>query len=473
MNYESCEVVIIVDSDTYWTDTTLNILKPFQNKKVGGVTGMHLIFNEDKTFSRRIASWMERLRFSLVLPAQSIFGAVFCLPGRTMAFRSSVFQKAVKALVNQRILGVDIVTGDDRELTTQVLKQGYKTVYQSDSIVYTDAPNTSLNFAKQQLRWYISVIRETLANLFFYFRKSPVAAFWSLEFIFSSLFFVGIVAATIIKYLTGYNELIPSATPANFLENIWIHILLTILGLLVGYYIRQYMVLRQKPSNVFLMPLFILFMLFILLPVKIIATFSFMEQGWNTRKNATQSDPTQRFNILMARTTSFAWGLILTLIIIPVVFLYEISYLEIPADIVLAGEGIEYYYEKNNIQNEILVEETPITRVQVVNNDVKQKVSSKTIIEEKIIKEDFVYVAKSGDSYISIALNALKDYESDRDIRFENWKRTYIATVIGNNMNSKPLLLNDVVVIRAIDIENFSDDQLSEFQINYWKNASN
>ncbi len=42
--------------------------------------------------------------------------------------------------MTQKFLGVFLEVSDDRTLTNLTLKQGFRTVYQSTSLVYTDAP---------------------------------------------------------------------------------------------------------------------------------------------------------------------------------------------------------------------------------------------------------------------------------------------------------------------------------------------
>ena len=50
-------------------------------------------------------------------------------------------------------MGVFLEVSDDRTLTNLTLKEGYRTVYQYTSLVYTDAPLQVKKLFKQQLRW--------------------------------------------------------------------------------------------------------------------------------------------------------------------------------------------------------------------------------------------------------------------------------------------------------------------------------
>ncbi len=48
---------------------------------------------------RRLADWIEDIRYHLTVPAQSVFGQVGCLAGRTIAYRRAAFEPAVERLV--------------------------------------------------------------------------------------------------------------------------------------------------------------------------------------------------------------------------------------------------------------------------------------------------------------------------------------------------------------------------------------
>ena len=72
------------------------------------------------------------------------------------------------------MLGVPQHVGDDRVLTNELLRGGWRTVYQSTAAVETDAPSDWPTFWRQQLRWGRSSQRETLLGLRWLWRR-PVA----------------------------------------------------------------------------------------------------------------------------------------------------------------------------------------------------------------------------------------------------------------------------------------------------------
>src|SRR3954471_5279421 len=96
------DVVVVLDSDTVWAPGALaEMLRPFADPRVGGVTPRQAIFDVGRDPVRRLADWIEDLRYGLTVPAQSVFGQVGCLAGRTIAYRRVAFEPAVTALVRQ------------------------------------------------------------------------------------------------------------------------------------------------------------------------------------------------------------------------------------------------------------------------------------------------------------------------------------------------------------------------------------
>ena len=76
------EVVVLVDSDTFWTEGVLaELLKPFADPRVGGVTTRQRILDPGPVFLTRWADWLESSRSLYSMPAQSVLGQVGCLPG--------------------------------------------------------------------------------------------------------------------------------------------------------------------------------------------------------------------------------------------------------------------------------------------------------------------------------------------------------------------------------------------------------
>jgi cellulose synthase/poly-beta-1,6-N-acetylglucosamine synthase-like glycosyltransferase len=271
----STDVVVVVDSDTIWEPGALReMLRPFADPGVGGVTPRQAIFDREVNPVRRFADWLEDLRYHLTVPAQSVFGQVGCLAGRTIAYRREAFEPAVGRLVEQTVLGVPLHVGDDRVLTNELLRNGWKTVYQSTALVTTDAPSDWWTFWKQQLRWGRSSQRETLLSLPWLWRKPVAFASFVTDIVTPfALFAVAALAAA--------HALRDEGTPTGF--PLGVELSLGYAGMLVSIGLRQLPHFRRSPADVRWLPLFVLALTFVVVPIRIAAFATMFHQGWSSR----------------------------------------------------------------------------------------------------------------------------------------------------------------------------------------------
>jgi len=57
------DITVLVDSDTVWTENTLSeLLKPFAEESVGGVTTRQRILEPERSWITRWADWLENSR---------------------------------------------------------------------------------------------------------------------------------------------------------------------------------------------------------------------------------------------------------------------------------------------------------------------------------------------------------------------------------------------------------------------------
>jgi cellulose synthase/poly-beta-1,6-N-acetylglucosamine synthase-like glycosyltransferase len=288
------EIIVLVDSDTIWTPGTLSeLVKPFANRKVGGVTTNQRIIDYDRNILTRWADWLESIRIRYSMPAMSVLGQVGCLPGRTIAFRRFILDDAMPAFLNARFLGVFLEVSDDRTLTNLCLQQGYRTVYQSTSLVYTDAPVGMHKLAKQQLRWARGSQYNTLRMLPWMVRNSPMLAVFYISDIVMPFLLLAAATGFIYRVLNGDN--------VNFYEGITfgygpvigtvLIVVLTLVATWISAYLRQSRHFDERPRDLFLLPVFTVLNTFMLMPIRI---YGFMRMakndGWGTRRNAFDGD---------------------------------------------------------------------------------------------------------------------------------------------------------------------------------------
>jgi hyaluronan synthase len=268
------DVVVVLDSDTVWEAGALReLLRPFSDPRVGGVTPRQAIFDVGSNAVRRLADWLEDLRYHLTVPAQSVFGQVGCLAGRTIAYRRVAVEPAVERLVRQEVFGVPQHVGDDRVLTNELLRSGWRTVYQSTAVVRTDAPSDWPTFWRQQLRWGRSSQRETLLSLGWLWRR-PVAFACFLTDIVTPFAVYGVTAFAVTHALGGGGH--GGLAPA-------VEVPLAYVGMVVSMGVRQIPHFRRSPADIEHLPVFVLQLTLLMVPIRILAFATMFHQAWTTR----------------------------------------------------------------------------------------------------------------------------------------------------------------------------------------------
>lgn len=281
------QISVLVDSDTLWTDETLaELLKPFSERKVGGVTTNQRILEPSRNLLTRWADWLESIRSEYSMPAMSTQGTVGCLPGRTIAFRRHILERNMDRFMGEKFLGVFLEVSDDRTLTNFALIDGYRTVFQSTSVVYTDAPTAFRTFVKQQQRWSRGSQYNTLRMSGWMIRKSPMLAL----FYFSDILVPFLIVGTLISWGVGlfiprdsdlYGSLPFEATGgAGLILLIGLTLLMTVLSVIVRYS-RHF---AKRASDIKWIPVFVFLNTFLLIPIRVTGFFMCAKNsGWGTR----------------------------------------------------------------------------------------------------------------------------------------------------------------------------------------------
>ena len=284
------DVVVLVDSDTIWTPGTLSELrKPFAEPTVGGVTTRQRILEAKRCFLTRWADWLENSRALYSMPAQSVMGTVGCLPGRTIAFRRSVLDDCMDDFMTKRFMGVFMEVSDDRTLTNLTLQRGFRTVYQSTSLVYTDAPVRLRKMIKQQFRWARGSQYNTMRMTPWMITHAPALAFFFLTDIALPFLWLATAAAWLVRTVRhdGADFYAGLLHEHGKLETITAIVLLTLLTSTLSMALRQLRHLHEQPGDLLRMPLYILFSTAVLMPIRIYGFFRLGHVGgWGTRANA-------------------------------------------------------------------------------------------------------------------------------------------------------------------------------------------
>ncbi len=281
------DICVLVDSDTIWTSDTLSeLVKPFADAEVGGVTTKQRILAPERHILSRWADWMESLRNEYAMPAMSVMGTVGCLPGRTIAFRRSVLVDGMEHFMTGRFLGIFLEVSDDRTLTNECLTQGYKAVFQSTSLVYTDAPLQWKKMAKQQLRWARGSQYNTLRMFPWMLKNAKPLAFFYLADILLPFLLLGAYLGWFVRQfiVTDIDLFEPFVTTFGRFGGAALVALMAIVASTASSALRQSRHLRETPSDFWRIPTFLVISTLMLMPIRMIGfTRMAHNSGWGTR----------------------------------------------------------------------------------------------------------------------------------------------------------------------------------------------
>lgn len=186
------EVIVTVDTDSRIGRSAIrNLAIPLiKDPKTGAVAGRVEVMNEKENFLTRMLSVRYSISFNFGRAYQSVYGAVFCCPGALTAYRKNILMGFIHEWVNQKFLNTACTYGEDRALTTQILKAGYMTRFQSNALVYTKVPAKFNQMNKMYLRWTRSYLRESILFAKYMFTKYrtehrilPIFDFFFLNFL--------------------------------------------------------------------------------------------------------------------------------------------------------------------------------------------------------------------------------------------------------------------------------------------------
>jgi hyaluronan synthase len=171
------DVAVFVDSDTRVAPDALeHLLAPLvRDPRVAAVCGHAEVANGRRGLLARMQEVRYFAAFRVFKAAESLFGMVTCASGCLSAYRWSHLAQVLPAWSAQRFLGRPATIGDDRALTTSLLRR-WRVVYQSTAMCRTQVPGTLGRFLRQQLRWKKSWTRESVRLAAFAWRRNPLAS---------------------------------------------------------------------------------------------------------------------------------------------------------------------------------------------------------------------------------------------------------------------------------------------------------
>ncbi len=170
VKHSDCDVVVFIDSDTkIKKDAIKYLVAPFENGKIGGVTGKVKVENYKTNFLTRMLGVRYIMSFDFYRCTSSVFGGITCLSGVISAYRRNLLEDIIPTWKDQMFMGSKCTFGDDRSLTNHILKRGYLTVYSRKAVAHTLAPENIKKLFSMLVRWNKSFIRETIILMSYLF----------------------------------------------------------------------------------------------------------------------------------------------------------------------------------------------------------------------------------------------------------------------------------------------------------------
>ena len=145
------DVIVALDADTHFqADSISRLVRWFQDPAVGAVAGNAKVGNRVNTLTR----W-QALEYvtsqNLERRTLAALGCITVVPGAIGAWKREALE---------RLGGFPADTlAEDQDLTLSLLEAGYKVLYDSSAIAWTEAPDTLSGLGKQRFRWAFGTLQ--------------------------------------------------------------------------------------------------------------------------------------------------------------------------------------------------------------------------------------------------------------------------------------------------------------------------
>ena len=166
------EILVTIDSDSsVYSNTIRNLVLPFANPQIVASAGVVRVKNIKDGFIPKILDICFVFSADFIRSAQSVVGGVLCPPGAVSAYRKSALYPHLDEWLNQTFMGKPSNIGEDRALTSILLRDNNMVVLQRNAVALTNVPTTYNYLCRTLLRWTRSEVREDIRMLKIFFKK--------------------------------------------------------------------------------------------------------------------------------------------------------------------------------------------------------------------------------------------------------------------------------------------------------------
>ncbi len=145
------DIVVVLDADTQFEASTISrLVRWFADPAVGAAAGNAKVGNRINVLTRWQALEYVTAQ-NLERRALATLGCITVVPGAVGAWRRETIVK---------LGGFPSDTlAEDQDLTIMVQREGYKVVFDSSAVAWTEAPDTMAGLAKQRFRWAFGTLQ--------------------------------------------------------------------------------------------------------------------------------------------------------------------------------------------------------------------------------------------------------------------------------------------------------------------------
>ncbi len=173
----TAEIIVSVDSDVVAEPRAIReLVRRFTRPDIAAVSGRVYVGAPNTNWLTRMAQVKFHFAQEWLKDIERTFQSVMCLSGCLTAYRRTVLLELEPILENRNLLGVPIKYGEDRFLTRQIIKAGYRTVVTMAARCSTAAPTTIAAYFSQQLRWRRSNLVDLFGGLTHAWKLQPLVA---------------------------------------------------------------------------------------------------------------------------------------------------------------------------------------------------------------------------------------------------------------------------------------------------------
>jgi cellulose synthase/poly-beta-1,6-N-acetylglucosamine synthase-like glycosyltransferase len=219
----SGDIIFRTDADTVLDEYCLPpMMNHFRNPQVGCVSGWILAFESNGIWLK--AQNLMNCWYLLTKRGQSVFDSIIVQPGSSTAYRREALEKAGG--------WVDNIFGEDGELTSRVIRNGYKGEIEQRSILYTEMPRTLQDFIQQRRRWSVAYYHSRGRNL-----KQVLEIRTPRSFVFLwNLFRHGVTYANSLLWTVLLAIMVTGVSSTSQMEQSLLKVLPALVGIYLIYY---------------------------------------------------------------------------------------------------------------------------------------------------------------------------------------------------------------------------------------------